>query len=89
MSNKKLKQPAADNVSDEAKFKTIAHEVGLLIRRLTARGICGGCICHGLIFHGAYLLADIAGPEEAVSLCLDIVDLLEQPDEAGEKQTQH
>ena len=53
--------------------------------------ICPCCVAQGLLYRGAYLYADMLGPDEAVAVCRDIADSIEHPDDIGmpEHHTQH
>ena len=80
----KKPQPPADDKPDTIEFEKINREIDLLMKRL--RGVCPCCLARGMIFRGSHLLADVAGGEEVVELCLDIVDAIENSDDVSETQ---
>jgi hypothetical protein len=77
-------RPPTDDKPDVIEFEKIDREVNLLLRRL--RGVCPCCIARGLIYRGSHLLADVAGGEEVVEVCMDIADAIERPDDVSETQ---
>ena len=82
------KQPADDKLG-EVEFETINHEIDLLLRRLHGKRVCPCCIAQGMMYRGAFLHQEIVGADETVALCLDIADVIGQPDGVEMSETQH
>jgi hypothetical protein len=85
-----MNRKPTDDKPDMIAFKVINAEIDRLMKRLTAKGMCPCCVGQGLLYRGAFLHRDAVGTDETVALFLDIVDLIEQPnDEMPEGHTQH
>ena len=83
-----MNRKQADDKPDVVEFEKINREIDLLMKRL--RGFCPCCIACGMLWRGAHLLVDVAGGEETIEACHDIVDAIEHPDEISEmSETQH
>lgn len=79
MGKSKPEQPTDDGMIE---FATINREIDRLLKRLAAKKICPPCCAaQGMMYHGAFLHAEVAGTDETVALCLDIADTIELPDD--------
>ena len=86
------KQPANDKSDEPIAVETVIdHEIDLMLRRLRNKRVCPGCTAQGMLWRGSFLHTDFAGAEKTVALCLDIADVIGQPDdvEMPVSDTQH
>ena len=82
--SKKQRQLADDDEAGAIAFEVINREISLLLKRLAAKGICPCCAGQGMAYRGIFLHQEVAGTEETIALCLDIADLIGQPDGTDE-----
>jgi hypothetical protein len=65
-----------DAFEETESFRRADRRIVALKDRLSARGLCDCCVDRALLFHGAALLEESIGSDEAAALCQQIASAL-------------